>query len=669
MPSIFDNVKFATYNPTYVGKPLDQFARTASALNDKYETNKSAYNAYMAQLSNIQVDPVNQAHVANRIKATEEALRDSLAKDEFENMTSQITDQMMKFTTDKAIKTSMEHYQAREATKEQLRKMYEDGKLSKTQYDDRIKRFSNYNGIGEADELGFYNKYSFDEGTKRFDVLKYLYDDVFSKYKGGDVTTTDDSYYEYLDARAQALGIPSKLKQSSVARQDGTEAIFMAKNAILNNPDALAYIEDEVRIHNENNPNNPITTSQYMQQYLDDVKRTYDTTQRTNSTKEIPFDARAYMDDGSGGKKKPNDDVETVEIYNTPEVDLTGANVNSKAMRPNTFMARVNQQLRDINIFTSNEKGNKWKKDHANWFDRYGNFQAGNAAYDSMTAEERSILRSQVLSFAPSNIRDKFLNKGWNSLSNAERDEALDSIDNGLAKFNKMKFSQTYTTVKPYATNYINSLFGGALNIEDLGANGVYANVGVHKLSTGETWNNGKDWLEDEKANLLEDGKGGKITQYLQSSWENVLGLKTSNKTFNNNVIVTINGEQYAFALPAKIQGEGGIAFDDDQKMTEIYQHAIAAAIGNPNQKGIIKVPNPMIKGDKKNYPKEATELTITTEMIENPNGEPFTKFTIYNPATNSVATGSSYTDVMFQLTEQQAEINPNLYRHYGLAQ
>ena len=308
MPNPFENVSFAKYTPTYVGAPLEQFAKTADVLNQRYEENKDAIDQLDIAMSNIPVEDADTPILKARIDKTRDIFKSTLDKGDFENATNVVKTAFKDFAMDGAVKAASENYTIRQKTKAELRDAYEKGSLSATQYGDRTKRFNQYEGIGNPDELGFYNRYEFDMGAKRVDL-----DEFAAKALHGfkaDTISKSGTGINYGSPEEQMMGVAKSQTTNQIQISDGTKGKFVLEDQLKNNPDAMAYIQDEVRIHNENNPDNPITADQFIDDYAMDYVKRYNNVDRATATVELRerdafkqkmYESQATQQEGVGG--------------------------------------------------------------------------------------------------------------------------------------------------------------------------------------------------------------------------------------------------------------------------------------------------------------------------------------------------------------------------------
>jgi len=660
MPSPFDNIEFAKYNKQYVSQPIDTFADTVNVLNQRYDQGVEMNDALQQAMSSIKVDDVNNQHLANRATIIKDNLRDLINKGDFENGYRLIKGQFNDLTNDQAIRASMEHYGAREKTKEELRIMYDKGFLSKTQYDDRVAKFNNYGGIGAPDELGYYDSYSFDSGTKFFDVPNYINDEILSKYQGGDKHTTSQEDLNYINEQMMLFGMPSSSTLTQKTWTDGKEAMLLAKKGVLDNKDAMAYIQDEVDIHNRNNPNNQITVGKYIDNLTSDIEAKYNNFDKITKTQDIPLNLGSLTQGGGGGTSAPDQNAQTVDFYNTPGVSLG-----------------TNNKVPDVRVGAWGKIGNPI----SDLFGE-GSKRTPIAKYEALSAGDKKTLITQINSFASPSLVNKFNKVGIKGMTELEIDRMYAEIEDGVEKLNALKITHTYFTPKPYLASHTKNLFGGATDVGEIGTDGTYANVPVYRVADGKVWNNGIDWLTDVRNNLAKgtsdkNGAKGKIETHLQSGWENTLATKAVDESFAINTMVTINGEQYAFGSPSEIRANDGTKngavlqqmYEDDVTFNQIYRAATSKAAKNNTDNSVIYVANPMIteegkkvfKTDKYGVP----NLEVSTIYAEE-NGVPTFQYTIYNPLTRITTQNNSYTLAMQQMINAQKEKFPGQFREYG---
>ena len=333
MSNPFQGVKFAEYQPTYVGQPVDEFAKTMTVLNQRYDESYAMKDALDGILADIKVDDVNKPHLQNRINAVRDELKDVVATGRFEHANKTIRGAISGLTKDKALKTSMEHYQSREMKKEELRKKYETGYFSKELYDDEIEKLNTYGGIGDPDDLGFYNQYEFNEGAKFVEI-----EDVIAKglanYTGGNrnTTQTTDLTYNSVDGaggmpsltaqESRLLGMPSISTSRSTAHTDGYEAGAIAQASIVSNPDAMAYLERVAEIRTRKG--NPTTVDQLVGEYVDKTIKKFNKTETVTVAEEQAINLSGYLNSQNRGNNQNND---TIPIVNGVPLPAVGADV------------------------------------------------------------------------------------------------------------------------------------------------------------------------------------------------------------------------------------------------------------------------------------------------------------------------------------------------------
>jgi hypothetical protein len=146
MPSPFDNIQFASYEPTYVGLPIDAFIKSATELNNRYEQASAAKDQLDVLASNFKVDDPNTVHVKNRIDAIRNQFSDVVKTGAFEHAMPTVKQAFKDLSMDKALSTSLQHYTQNRQTEQQLFEAYTAGGrgsnqlLDKEQYQDRFTR-------------------------------------------------------------------------------------------------------------------------------------------------------------------------------------------------------------------------------------------------------------------------------------------------------------------------------------------------------------------------------------------------------------------------------------------------------------------------------------------------------------------------------------------------
>ena len=108
-------------------QPIDEVANTVTMLNKRYDEGSAMNDALQSTLSSIQVDPQNQEYIANRAAIIDDNLRELVTSGRFEHGSRLLKSQFNDLTNDKSVRSSIEHYNAREATKANLREKYEKG--------------------------------------------------------------------------------------------------------------------------------------------------------------------------------------------------------------------------------------------------------------------------------------------------------------------------------------------------------------------------------------------------------------------------------------------------------------------------------------------------------------------------------------------------------------
>lgn len=280
MPDLFNNVTFAKYTPTYVQAPLEQFAKSAEVLNQRYEQNKDLKDQLDIAMSNIKVEDADNPIVKTQLESIRKRFDDVLAKGDYENAGSIVKQAYKDFASNKALNAATENFTARQTVKNNLRSLYQQKDLSYNQYQDRVKRFNAYSGIGDPDDLGFYTPYEFDYGAKAVD-LNALAKTLSEGFKPDITSRTSQSVNYNADPELRAIGVADSITTATSAYADGRNIGTVIDLGLKNSPDAMAYINDEVRIHNENNPDSPITT----QEFIDNFTKSY-VENETYSTRE-----------------------------------------------------------------------------------------------------------------------------------------------------------------------------------------------------------------------------------------------------------------------------------------------------------------------------------------------------------------------------------------------
>lgn len=343
MPTLFDNVQFAKYTPTYVSGPIEQFAKTADILNQRYEQNKDAKDQLDIAMSNIKIEDADSPILKARISKTKDIFKNTLDKGDFENAGTIVKSAFKDMAMDNGLKAATENYATRQATKEELRKRFDSKLLSSTQYQDRINRFNQYDGVGKPDELGFYNPYTFDMGVNRVDLDEFAHK-ALSSYQPDTASVANTSRQYSTDANGNSsasMGIATSQVTNAYKVSNGVRGKLVLENQMKNNPDVMAYVNDEVRIHNENNPNNPTTTDKFLSDYSTDYIMRYANLDTSTVTQELG-EADEFIRSQYGKKQPdakygsieqiPNDGkqpyaIETMKDYALREMDAkNGAN-------------------------------------------------------------------------------------------------------------------------------------------------------------------------------------------------------------------------------------------------------------------------------------------------------------------------------------------------------
>jgi hypothetical protein len=305
MAGLFSNVQFAEYTPTYVAQPVDALVNTMTALNQRYDQGVAMKDALDNALSSIKVDDPNKQHLANRINTVRDNLRDLIAQGNFEHSGKLLRQQFNDLTNDQALRSSMEHYAARQAKKDELRKKYESGYFDKELYDDELRKFNEYQGIGDPDDIGRYNPYTFEEGAKYVNL-----DDVIAKglqgYQGGNATIKQGTSLAYnpidgtkvgvgnIDSdTAKLYGLPSKTTTTRKEWVDGLEAAALAESAIRKDGDAMAYINRLAEIRTRNGI--PTTPEDIIGKYVNDTRKKFDKYDTTTVSEEQAINLSGYI--------------------------------------------------------------------------------------------------------------------------------------------------------------------------------------------------------------------------------------------------------------------------------------------------------------------------------------------------------------------------------------
>lgn len=686
MPSPFDNIQFAKYNKQYVSQPIDTFADTVNVLNQRYDQGVEMNDALQQAMSSIKVDDVNNQHLANRAAIINDNLRGLINKGDFENGYRLIKTQFNDLSNDKAVRSSIEHYNARNAKKEELRKKYETGYFDKELYDDEIANFNNYQGIGTPDDLGFYNNYEHVEGAKYVDLTE-LTKKALSMYKGGNESSTSTSTLSYdnngqgLTAdQAKVLGMPSGQTTKVTKLTDGTEAAAIAQAALISNPDAVAYADRLVDIRNRkgilNTNGLPFTRDDIFGEYADRARRSYGSYDTMTASEEqatqMTADTRAHL----GSRTTEPDGVTPIHTTLLPSVTLTTGNPNDLVGGElGRFMSNLGNVAGGIaqTAYQNTPLGTvfDWTQGNVSGSTVLNRLTPANLASNLRNTwkDKNDYTLQQVANLTE---RDQERLSMYIKLYGKDTDKA--AVQSGLTNMSPAEITAAVTNIKnnPASkdilkrSDYMVSLYGIDKQAADelipkgatLGSL-VQLPVSLQPMFDydGDGYKNTLgEYITSQLSNLSKDERKAMEALpvvVLGALGENKLTLATGSPDMNTGLIIKLGNKTIAVGtgdLTDKRSRKQQVHSLINSTSQEAYVNAsYASDPANPYAGGTpVQMENPFYKGNAKNI------LTVDAYKV-NMGGSVSVKYRVTNPVTGNVSERDNLQGALFDLSDKDA--------------
>jgi len=146
-------MKFAQFQSTYKPLPISTYERTGELLESKYYRNREQSSLLRQAMANVKVEDRNIGHLAKATTDVENMLNEVNGKWHYaSNILYNAKDRL---TNDKALNASMEDYAKEQATKQDVQKQFEEGKIDKKALDAFYTNTKRYNTKAiELDENG-----------------------------------------------------------------------------------------------------------------------------------------------------------------------------------------------------------------------------------------------------------------------------------------------------------------------------------------------------------------------------------------------------------------------------------------------------------------------------------------------------------------------------------
>jgi len=225
-------MKFAQFQSTYKGSPLEVYEKTGELLEAKYYKNREENSLLRQSLSNIQVEDRNIGHLA---KATSdiESILDSVG-DQWHYANNALYEAKQRLLGDKALAISMEDYAKSQATKAEMQKRFEENKIGQDALNAYYINEKRYNTKAiELDENGqAINRWHTPTAPQKTDIEKKVLDIVtlLNQHKDSLVVGANAAgspLYDLYKANPQLEGYVDKY----TAKGKTPEAIAEAVNA------------------------------------------------------------------------------------------------------------------------------------------------------------------------------------------------------------------------------------------------------------------------------------------------------------------------------------------------------------------------------------------------------------------------------------------------------
>lgn len=324
-------MKFAQFQSTYKGLPLEVFEKTGQVLEEKYYKNREESSQLRQYLSTMNVEDRNMGHLAKATSDVESMLEEVNGKWHYAN--NILYNAKERIGGDKLLKASMEDYQKSETYRAEQQKRFEEGKIGEDAYEAYLINNKRFNDKPiEQDEFGqVKNRWYTPPPPSKIDIDKKVLDIVtlLSQHKDSlpaGKNNTGSPVYELYKANPTLEGFVDKYTASGVSPEKIANAVSAWINTTPEVKNYYNYIND-AKLFNE------LTLRDDEGQYLKDEAGNY--LQRDLTAKD-------FRDLGI----KVTDDWKTLSnVVELPGVNGLATMASIRGMTPNFKETHIFQEL------------------------------------------------------------------------------------------------------------------------------------------------------------------------------------------------------------------------------------------------------------------------------------------------------------------------------------
>jgi len=521
------------------------------------------------------------------------------------------------------------------------------------------------------------------------------------------------------------FGSPDSRSTTQMQAIDGTEAAGIVRSGIMNDPEAMAYLQDKLRIRKENNPNDPTTLDSLIGYYVDQTlakegKRTVST-----SFEEMPVDISRLLAAQKTAKTKGKGDEESTLPaasipFHVPITRTDADNSLNQVLGSNTNRGWRNiwSTIKEAALSTFNPGIAMEAK-----IKRLGPKPKG------MSDNEYMMRALSIENMAPWQNRSEYVKYNYNMLDDQDKELAinqlrlfgtpdlimqLDQHNNDLTKLddvvledylkspefkdnaNRVQYtSNTFRTAATRPSVEAATLLFKDRTLKEIGENSLIRMLPVYNMTTGKYYRSYDELLKEggsanDKWNPLssvdKEIASAKIGSVSESLLTNGLYSETGDMRMTTGLSVQIGANTLVFGIGPKMSADGtlqaGIEIDRNKypnAMQEYYTNSYL----NLNYNRLISKANRMPINEQIQRGISPTELTnpfdsnqakikaytTAVESLGHQGTVVTHMFRLINPETGNVMESSIYEDAVFGLAEKDAAKDPNRYYTFSQIQ
>lgn len=236
------NLTYNKQQAAFIGEPVSDIKATTAAINKRYHENLDKSDIMATAISNIPVAREDQNIVADEMNKFQTDLSTIIKSGRYEDAAPVIRQSAREFNTNKKVKAAIRNKQDIDSWTNNLQERLTSGDITEDQYTYALLQDqSKYKGVGEADDLGFYNTRFRGFNPAKFVDIPALSEEFISNYK-----PDGTSFISRLDHNNDGI-IDEYVTQKGthVSADEVGEALT---RHISNNANATKYLQEKANI-------------------------------------------------------------------------------------------------------------------------------------------------------------------------------------------------------------------------------------------------------------------------------------------------------------------------------------------------------------------------------------------------------------------------------------